>query len=380
MNDPYRNRILYVDWLRGIAVLCMFAAHVFAAWIQPSLVMSTAYRWVNVATGYAAPLFLFLTGVGMAMAFESALARGRSREDARRAARKRGLMIFIAAFVFRIQEHVLGGGPVANVLRIDILNCIGLSMMLCSVLAFPPAKGSLAWRTATVALIVVLLAPHVGRIRWPEWAPWQITSYLSDQRSWFFPLFPWLAYPFAGLFAGTVWARAGRAEGTARRAMLGTLLVGLLLVAGSWLYLGLPEPKYIAFGGKWRNLPTYTFTHLGWICVLAAVLWMVQPWFNPAHFGPIRQLGRTSLLMYWVHVDLVYGHLMGEHALDIKGQLTLGQTALGLVGLTLLLLPLSWVRTRYFAAFKPSVVFERLWRDFVAQVRGAWSKGPVSTS
>ncbi|MBI5478545.1 MAG: DUF1624 domain-containing protein [Deltaproteobacteria bacterium] len=378
MSEPHRNRLLYIDWLRGIAVLLMFAAHVFAAWIQPSLVMTTAYRWINVVAGYSAPLFLFLTGVGMAMAFESALARGSSRDDARRAARNRGLMIFIAAFVFRIQEHVLGGGPVANVLRVDILNCIGLSMLLCAVLAFPPTKGAFAWRAAGAAVIVALLAPYVGRIRWPEWAPWQIYSYLSDQRSWFFPLFPWLAYPFAGLFAGTVWARAGRAEGTARRVMLGTMLVGLLLVAGSWLYLGLPEPKFIAFGGRWRNLPSYTFTHIGWICVLAGVLWLVQPFFNPARFGPIRQLGRTSLLMYWVHVDLVYGHLVGEHALDIRGRLTLGQTALGLLVLTLIMLPLSWTRTRYFAAFKPAVVFERLWRDFTAQVRAAWQKKPSS--
>ena len=117
MTDPHRDRLLYVDWLRGIAVLCMFAAHVFAAWINPSLVMTAAYRWINVAAGYAAPLFLFLTGVGMAMAFESALARGATRDEARRAARKRGWMIFIAALVFRVQEHVLGGGPVANVLR-----------------------------------------------------------------------------------------------------------------------------------------------------------------------------------------------------------------------------------------------------------------------
>jgi uncharacterized membrane protein len=372
MSDPYRDRILYVDWLRGIAVLCMFAAHVFAAWIQPGLVMTFAYRWINVAAGYAAPLFLFLTGVGMAMAFESALARGKSRDEARRAARKRGWMIFIAALVFRVQEHVLGGGPVANVLRVDILNCIGLSMVLCTVLAFPPEKGALAWRTAAVAVVVALLAPHVGRIRWPEWAPWQVYSYVSDQRSWFFPLFPWLAYPLAGLFAGTAWARAGRAAGTARGVMLGTILVGLLLIGLSWLYLGLPEPKYLAFGGKWRNLPSYTFTHIGWICVLAGSLWLVQPFFHPERFGPVRQLGRTSLLMYWVHVDLVYGHLTGEHALNIKGQLTLGQTAIGLLVLTLLMLPLSWARTRYFAAFKPAVVFERLWRDFVAAVRSAW--------
>ena len=140
--------------------------------------------------------------------------------------------------------------------------------------------------------------------------------------------------------------------------------------------LGLPEPKFLVFGGKWRNLPTYTFTHLGWICVLAGVAVAGATVLQPGALrSRLRQLGRTSLLMYWVHVDLVYGHLAGEYALDLKGRLTLGQTAIGLLMLTLLVLPLSWARTRYFASFKPAFVFEKLWRDFVAQVREAWRKG-----
>lgn len=375
MSSTPHSRLLYVDWLRGFAVLFMFAAHVFSSWTQPASLGHPVFRWVQVVSGYAAPLFLFLTGVGMALAFEGALARGATRDEARRSARKRGLMIFIAAIVFRVQEHVLGGGPVANLFRVDILNCIGLATLLCAALAFPPSRGAFAWRAAAAAVAVALLSPLVGHIPWPTWAPWQVYSYVADQRSWFFPLFPWLAYAFAGLFAGTLWARTGGGE-RARAVMLGTLLAGLLLVAGSWLYMGLPGPKFLAFGAQWRSNPAYTFTHIGWICVLAAVLWLVQPAFDPTRFGPLRQLGRTSLLMYWVHVDLVYGHLPGEHALDLKGQLTLGQTAIGLLVLTLLMLLLSWARTRFLGGFKPSVVFEHLWREFVAQVRTAWRKRP----
>jgi uncharacterized membrane protein len=379
MNTPAKNRLLYVDWLRGFAVLFMFAAHVFSGWTQPGLMWRPGFRWVQVVSGYAAPLFLFLTGVGMALAFDGALARGRSRAEARHDASKRGLMIFIAALVFRIQEHVLGGGPLANLFRVDILNCIGLAMLLCAALALPSKKDALAWRAGAVTLVVVFVSPLIGHLPWPKWAPWQVYSYISDQRSWFFPLFPWLAYAFAGLFAGTLWGRA-RSTASARVVMLGTLLVGLLLIAGSWLYMGRPSPKFFAFGAQWRNAPAYTLTHIGWICVLAGLLWLAQPLANAAHFGPLRQLGRTSLLMYWVHVDLVYGHLTGDLALNLKGQLTLGQAGVGLVVLTALMLLLSVARTRYFGAFKPSVVFERLWREFVAQVRAAWRRPPAGAS
>jgi len=386
-EQPKTARLLYIDWLRGLAVLCMLEAHVFSAWVRPELKTTLAFRWAQVVAGYAAPLFLFLTGVGMVLAFEAALRKGTPLKDAVRAARSRGLMLFVAAFVFRIQEHVLGGGPVANVFKVDILNCIGLSAMIAATVALPREPGRLAWRALGIALLVFAATPYVARIPWPSWAPWHLTSYITDQRTWFFPLFPWLGYLCAGMFAGTVWARAHSDKTpphhlhvtsdlrTGNVLMLGTIAFGLALVGASWFLTGQPSPRFIFFGATSRNLPAYAAAHLGWICILAGLFAFAQRWAVPPRFGPVRQLGRTSLLVYWVHVDLVYGHLAGSEALNLKGQLTVQQALVAFVVLTLLMLALSWVRTRYFSAFKPSVVFPRLWREFLAEVRAAGNPG-----
>jgi hypothetical protein len=147
-----------------------------------------------------------------------------------------------------------------------------------------------------------------------------------------------------------------------------------VVILGCWLWLGHPAAKYLLFGGKWRSQPTYVLTHVAWIGLLAAILSVVQRVARPHAFGPVRQLGRTSLLMYWLHVDLVYGHLAGPFVLNLSGQLGFAQATEGILVLTVLMIPISWARTRYFGAFKAAVIFERLWDEFVRYAREAYRK------
>lgn len=100
--------------------------------------------------------------------------------------------------------------------------------------------------------------------------------------------------------------------------------------------------------------------------------WYLQPLANPRRFGPVRQLGRTSLLMYWVHVELVYGHLAGGYLLDLKGKLSFAQASVGVLALSLLMLGLSVFRTRYLGAFRAATLFEKLWADTVGYLRESW--------
>ena len=58
--------------------------------------------------------------------------------------------------------------------------------------------------------------------------------------------------------------------------------------------------------------------------------------------GPIRQLGRTSLLVYWVHLEIIYG----DHVVPgARGNLPLGQAVVAVAILMLAMLALSYART-----------------------------------
>ena len=56
----------------------------------------------------------------------------------------------------------------------------------------------------------------------------------------------------------------------------------------------------------------------------------------------LRQLGTTSLLVYWVHIEFVYGRvsILPKHAQNIRG------ASLGLLTIFLAMLLLAFLRTR----------------------------------
>ena len=62
----------------------------------------------------------------------------------------------------------------------------------------------------------------------------------------------------------------------------------------------------------------------------------------PGGWSWVRQLGTTSLLVYWVHVELVYGRWLWMW----KENLDLGQAAAVAVAVTLAMLLLSIAKTR----------------------------------
>jgi hypothetical protein len=60
-------------------------------------------------------------------------------------------------------------------------------------------------------------------------------------------------------------------------------------------------------------------------------------------FSPIIQLGKTSLLVYWVHIEFVYGRL----SILPKRQCSVLQASIGLCIIFLAMLGLSLLRTSW---------------------------------
>jgi len=57
----------------------------------------------------------------------------------------------------------------------------------------------------------------------------------------------------------------------------------------------------------------------------------------------VRQFGTTSLLVYWVHIELVYGRGL----FFLKGNLNEAQTLVAAVFVILLMLAISVIKTRW---------------------------------
>src|SRR5262249_28713598 len=135
MTPESSRRRQYIDWARGVAVLLMIEAHAIDAWTRPASKGSDAYGIGVLLGGVAAPMFLWLAGLGTAMAAARAAERTGSRSRAVEAGIRRGLEIFVLAFFFRLQAFIVSPpSTLLKLFRVDILNVMGPAMAAAAVL------------------------------------------------------------------------------------------------------------------------------------------------------------------------------------------------------------------------------------------------------
>lgn len=336
------GRLGYVDWTRGLAVLLMMQTHVYDSWLTPQAKATPFYRWSRLLGGYPAPLFLFLAGLSLALLVEGRLTRGTPPQRAAREGMRRGLEVLGYAVLFRLWMFTSGGfARPADLLRVDVLNCIGLGMILTAWAALGwSARGRRLAAAVGLALLVAVLTPLAWDSPWPGWIPRPLLAYVSGHVSGsFFPLFPWTSYVASGAATGMLlaWAHAGGREGATSAALAATG-AGAIPLALALDRLPQVYPRY----DFWWTSPNYVLIKTGILLLVLglAYLWNRMPW--AAWPSALRQMGRTSLLVYWVHIEVVYGGIVVPWA---RRRLGLAEASLGLALLTAAMLLLSRART-----------------------------------
>lgn len=83
-----------------------------------------------------------------------------------------------------------------------------------------------------------------------------------------------------------------------------------VLVAGGALWASYRPPLYAATS-FWTSSPTYYGIRIGVMTLLLGAarggLRLQRTW--PAALGALAKIGRNSLFIYWIHVEMVYGYL-----------------------------------------------------------------------
>jgi uncharacterized membrane protein len=312
----------YIDWLRGILVLIMIEAHTLDAWTRLDARQNGTYGWAMIVGGFGAPGFLFLAGIALALAAGSRIRRGRTPDEAAALARRRAVEIFGLAFLFRLQSWVISGGdPAQTLLKVDILNVMGLSMLAAAALW---GLGRFRWdRFAWLTGATVLVAMITPIVRSsPSLSP------LPDPIEWYirpipgrgtFTLFPWSAFLLAGAAVG-LWLDSARTAEEERRINIVFAAIGIVLAAAAYEASFLPSIYHEA--SFWTTSPTFFFLRLG---VLILSLPAAYAW-NRVWTGRsvMQEFGRASLFIYWIHVELAYGVLSSP----LHKTLTLGEAFL----------------------------------------------------
>jgi uncharacterized membrane protein len=363
------KRFAYIDWMRGLACVVMFQTHCYNSWLSPAAKRSTLYAWSQLGGTLPAPLFIFLAGISFALVTEKLRDRGTDRNAIARQTILRGAEIFGLGILFRIQEFVLGIGvaPWTDLFRVDILNMLGISMTLMGVLCWltgsrsynvtpsAPTRAHIVARmrtasiaaTSAAAIAVALATPLIWNKRFTM-LPWEIATYFNGVHSfktpqpWLFPMFPWIAFAFAGLAVGFfLFSDFAKHRLTAAIVTLGAAGVAACLLAVAFDLS--PVRLYdAAIYDYWHTSPNFLLMRCG---ILLIILFLCYAWcrwgFAERGFSPIILLGQNSLLVYWVHIEFVYGRL----SFLPKGKCGIALATLGLAIIFVAMVGLSVWRT-----------------------------------
>jgi hypothetical protein len=201
-----------------------------------------------------------------------------------------------------------------------------------------------------VAASIVLVTPLVWTTSRLSWVPWPLESYLNGvhvfgrPQPWLFPIFPWVAFAFAGLAVGLfLLSDFTKRKEVSAFVVLGS--AGALACVLSLLSDAAPIRLYDpAIYDYWHTSPSFFLLRCG---ILLMILFLTYAWcrwgFAHRGFSPMIQLGQTSLLVYWVHIEFVYGRL----SILPKGRCTMVTATVGLLIIFVAMLALSIWRTRW---------------------------------
>jgi uncharacterized membrane protein len=379
---PAKPRLAYIDWMRGLACVLMFQTHCYDSWLGGSARRSRFFMYSQLGGTFPAPLFLFLAGISFALVTQKLRQQNVPPSKIARTTIRRGAEIFGFGLLFRLQEYVIAWGwaPKSDLLRVDILNSIGLSMMLMGVLCWavlrlpgagPPVREALqAWHTPAVsappparqagngtfllilisaltAFLISLLTPLLWTVWRPRFLPWPIESYINGvhnlgvPQAWLFPIFPWAAFACAGLAVG-FFLQSSLVRSREATVFFSLGAFGLVLIQLSRWLDARPRQLYPVYD-YWHTSPNFFLIRVGMLLLMITGSYVWCRWgFGQVGFSPLILLGQASLLVYWVHIEFVYGRfsILPKRAQGIQ------RASAGLLTITLAMIALAYWRTR----------------------------------
>ena len=294
------RRVLFLDGLRGLAIIVMVVNHT-ARWWTDRAIGWERYHLIYLTVPLAAPLFLFLAGFCLPLSYMSAtLDRGERFAEIARRSLWRGVKLVLGGWLLTLlvfPEQPLFGG--------EVLQTIGVSLVALTAI-LPALRLPLGRALAAAAAVAWYATFHVAQPSLPGW----LMGHPVISEVWFtgFPLWPWFAFPLLGAVLGWIWAERHR-RGADDRVYFGTLLAAAIACLAAFLPLELSRgrPPWhlsnfrdLGVNGHWNPGAVTCLLVLGYTFTALAVVHQVM---EVRGWRPrwLVILGQNSLMLYFVH-------------------------------------------------------------------------------
>jgi len=313
-SEP-KHRVIFIDLLRAIAVLQMVQGHTIDVLLAPEL-RTAEFPIYNIwyfLRGMTAPIFMFTAGTTFTYLFKSVRKPFEENYRVKKGIRRALLLLFIGYILRYPSWTIVDFSEVTaeawqTFFIVDVLQLIGFSLLLVLLILFVTEKLKLNFTVTFIAsaALIFLASPFMENINWNSYLPAPIAAYLYSGSGSLFPIFPWAGYVVSGAVLGSYLAQNPMVFKSSRFSILLAIVGAVFSLIALFSYLILQ-----AYGIESINpqvTPNTIFFRMGFVLLLTAVVSYIS-----LRVERIPQLiilvGRNTLLIYVVHLIILYGSI-----------------------------------------------------------------------
>lgn len=291
------QRVEAIDLFRFFVLFFMIQGHLFRTYLLPEIRQMQWYKVHEVFHGFVAPGFLFVSGFAAFLSFHN---KRQNYIHLGRAFFKRlrrilfviaiGYWIHLPFLSLRKTLQFVRMGKADDFLRVDILQCIGIGLLLFTLLAVLLKNERIVILFSALAGVLFFLLPDtVKQIRLHP----VVDPYFNYDVS-IFPIFPWVGFLCIGIVTAYLYSQL-------KKKVFYKLLLILGVLFFPWFFF-----QSSKFYFKAELTLTGNLNKTGGIFLLLSLsAWLLRK-YGGKFLAILKKAGTESLFVYVLHLFIIF--------------------------------------------------------------------------
>ena len=310
------SRLIFIDIIRAFAICMMLEGHFIDGLLAPEYrdENNLFYATWHYIRGMTAPVFFTVSGfifTYLLIKEQNPAKMGWNHVRVQKGVR-RGINLIIIAYLLRANIFNLftPGYIDMNVRRVDVLHCIGLSLLFLIAFYLLTYQRKNRLRMSIMLLGTTFVAfffePIYSHLTY-EYLPMALANYFTKENGSVFTIFPWFGYASLGGFMGFLFYKNRENPHLYRNMVIWYIFLGVILITFPyWMgkiadTLQIHSLQLIAHGD-------YLIKRIGNVLLFFALFMILR---HVITSPTLQKIGQNTLSIYVIHYIILYGSFTG---------------------------------------------------------------------